>query len=505
MRNKLLTVDHLHRLLVGDYDASFKAGSLALAQDFVEPVRNEFAHTVPAALDLLVELQEKGIAPVRPETGVRRPPVPLAQLRAHLKTEAKSLGQSLAIEVVGLMIEQLANDSRLLMPVRQLIANAEPAFLRLAVTDPRFFSDKNHPARRLLDAMTSASLAYASEDTAGFPEFMQSLQQTAALLTEEHASDAQHFASLLQGFEGAQARQRQQYLEAQQRAVQALLHAEQRNLLAEKITAEIRARPDFVAGNRIVTAFLSGPWSQVMAQERLRGEHGLGSPHKAYSRTLDDLLWSLDMAKVADHRKRLVKIIPGMLESLNEGLLSIDYPPDQSRLFFDELMMIHQAGLRAVSETSEKPDRRHNELEKMMDSGDAFEPSRPWLAPAEAKHSGFMDDWDEPGNANPGATPEPQAAHEGVALRLGDWVDLLVGLQWLRAQLSWISPHNTLFMFTSDCGRKHSMTSGLLQHLIALELVKVVSQQGVVEGALDGVARTAMRNSLVLKPGNSET
>ena len=51
-------------------------------------------------------------------------------------------------------------------------------------------------------------------------------------------------------------------------------------------------------------------------------------------------------------------------------------------------------------------------------------------------------------------------------------------------------------MFTSEGGRKHSMTARVLKHLRHLELVKVVSQQGVVEGALDGVARTAMRNSL---------
>ncbi len=497
VRKKLLTLDHLHHLLVGDYDSSFQVRALPSHPDFEDPRRNDFAHTVPAALDLLIELEEKGIAPVRPATGMRPTPLPLAQMRAHLKTEAKSLGQSLAIEVVGLMIEQLANDSRLLMPVRQVIVNAEPAFLRLAVTDPRFFSDKSHPARRLLEVMTSASLAYASENTAGFPEFMHNVQQIAAFLTEEHASDAQHFATLLREFEDAQARHGQPYLEAQRRAVQALLQAEQRNLLAGKIASEIRARPDFVAGNRIITAFLTGPWSQVMAGERLLGEYGgSGLPKALYSRILDDLLWSLDLAKVSGHRKRLLKVIPDMLESLREGLLSIDYPLDQSRLFFDELMVIHQAGLSVLPAVSDMAGKRHGELEDMFASADECEPSRPWLAPAEAKHSGFIDDWDDHASSELMAALEQQAVHEGVALQLGDWVELLVDLQWLRAQLTWISPHNTLFMFTSEGGRKHSMTARVLRHLLQLELVKVVSQQGVVEGALDGVAHTAMRNSL---------
>lgn len=335
VHKKLLTLDHLHHLLVGDYDSSFTVRSPPPGLDFEEPIRNDFAHTVPAALDMLIELEEKGLTPVRPANRPRQTPLPLAQMRAHLKTDAKSLGQSLAIEVVGLMIKQLANDDRLLMPVRAVIVNAEPAFLRLAVTDPRFFSDKSHPARRLLDVITSASLAYSSEDATGFSEFMLNLERTAALLTEEHASDAQNFAALLKGFEEAQARQDRQHIDAQRRAVQALLQAEQRNLLARKIASEIRVRPDFVAGNRVIERFLTGPWAQVMARERLLGEYGKADrPKVPYSRVLDDLLWSLDMAKVANHQKRLLKVIPDMLGSLREGLLSIDYPLDQSRLFF---------------------------------------------------------------------------------------------------------------------------------------------------------------------------
>ncbi|NML84982.1 DUF1631 family protein [Polaromonas sp.] len=509
MRKQLLTLDNLHHLLVGDYDSSFNGRPLPSGYDAEELIRNDFAHTIPAALDVLVELEEKGIAPVRAANALPGTPLPLAQMRAHLKTDAKSLGQSLAIEVVGLMIEQLANDSRLLVPVRQVIIDAEPAFLRLAVTDPRFFSDKRHPARRLLEVITNTSLAYAGEEAPGFAEFMHNLRGVAALLTEEHASDAQHFATLLQDFENGQARNGQQHREAQSRAVRALLQAEQRNLLAVKIASEIRVRSDFVVGNRIIRVFLTGPWSQVMAKERLLGDYGGAELQKSvYSRTLGDLLWSLNPAQVSHHRKRLLKIIPDMLESLREGLLSIDYPLALSRPFFDELMVIHQAGLRALPAASDVAGKRRDEIEKMFSSADEFEVSQPWLAPSEAQHSGFMEDMDLHGKLGlereEQALPDgesragqlPEVADEAPTLHLGDWVELLVDMQWLRAQLTWISPHDTLFLFTSEGGRKHSMTARVLQHLLQLNLVKVVSQQGVVDGALDSVARTALRNSL---------
>ncbi|MEO6321148.1 MAG: DUF1631 family protein, partial [Polaromonas sp.] len=520
-RRQLLTLDHLHRLLMGDYDHSSRGQSSSSDYESEEISHPEFSHTLPSALDILPELEEK--ARIAKSTRFSRPaPTPsLAELRAHLKTDAKSLGQSLAIEVVGMMIEQMAHDERLLMPVRQAIADAEPAFLRLAVTDPRFFSDKSHPARRLLETITSTSLGYASESAPGFQDFMQSLQEVAKMLTEEHAGDAQHFAGLLRSFERKQSRNTPQNRQAQRRAVQALVQAEERNLLAAKIATEIRERPDFVDLNPVITGFLTGPWAQVMARERLRGQFvGAVRWQAVYSLVLDDLFWSLDVAQVVRQRPRLLKAIPEMLKLLREGLESVDYPLDQSRLFFDALMVIHQAGLKAPSGLPAAPAESIHSLQKMFEAKDDPDAAQLWLAPTEVEHSGFMEDWADSVPAKP--KPEPvreqtQPKDSGrpassavpvpctpLDLHLGDWVELLVDMQWMRAQLTWISPHDTLFMFTSEGGRKHSMTVRVLNHLLELDLVKVVSQQGVLDGALDSVARTAMRNSVQGESGLKE-
>ena len=90
-----------------------------------------------------------------------------------------------------------------------------------------------------------------------------------------------------------------------------------------------------------------------------------------------------------------------------------------------------------------------------------------------------------------GVSPEGR-----VELLLGAWVELFSEGRWLRAQLTWISPHNTLFMFTSDGRRSHSMTSRMLQQLLCADRIKIISDQGLLEGALDSVVRTAMRNSV---------
>lgn len=512
----LLTLDHLHHLLMGDYENSVPQVSSfsQFATDEVE--HQDFSHTVPTALDVLSELEEQGLVAAGMKLTRHAPPMPVAKLRARFKTGAKTLGQSLAIEVVGLMIEQMANDERLLPPVRQIVASVEPAFLQLAVTDPRFFSDKSHPARRLLEAITSESLGYASEGATGFSEFLQHLQEIAASLAADNANDSDHFASLLQTFEHLQNRNSPENRRTQRLAVQALLQAEKRNSMAVKIASEIRMHPDFIDCNRVITAFLTGPWAQVMARERLSEQSVTpGNGANIFSLTLGDLLWSLDSQQVAGHRRRLVKMIPNLLESLRKGLATIDFPVEHSQPFFNHLMALHQDVLKTWKETASGEAKSTHSLEKMFVSSEEANAGPLWLAPSEVRHSGFIQDPDasstelsvkklnDPHESMPGdLSAQAGANEESIDLNVGDWVDLLVEMQWLRAQLTWMSPGNTLFMFTSQGGRKHSMTSRVLRHLAKLDLVKVVSQQGVFEGALDSIARVAMQNS-VLDKSNS--
>src|SRR4030095_9204794 len=61
------------------------------------------------------------------------------------------------------------------------------------------------------------------------------------------------------------------------------------------------------------------------------------------------------------------------------------------------------------------------------------------------------------------ADPLGGGASEGGAgraedLRVGAWVEIRIKGEWVRAQLTWCSPHATLFMFTSVAGTAHSMS-----------------------------------------------
>ncbi len=485
-----------HALLSGRPPVSGVPGGTLAGQAPDE--EGEFSYTVPAALDLLAELDGSGAlvqAHADSDAGATAQ-APMAQLRAQLKAASRSRGQALAIDVVALLMEQMAQDHRLFPAVRQAIAGAEPAYLELALSDPRFFSTRHHPARRFLDVVTARSQAFSSEQAPAYTGFLQDLRESLTFLLEGGpACDAAHFARALAWFE----QQQQRRLAADPghgRAVQALLRAEERNLLADRLSAELRARPEFDTLNFVIADFLTGPWAQVMAQEKIAqaGNARTDGP-PPFSGVLRDLFWSLDPEPSVQHRKRLVRVIPRILATLRAGLVFIDYPLAQSKPFFDELMAIHEHALQREFRPVPEPVRISLPPEP------DFLPSEPWLAPAEVRQSGFLEV--DIGEEQGLAAPAPAACAEAVAagadlvsqLTLGTWVELLREGTVVRAQLTWASPHYTLFMFSSAGGRTHSMTRRALLRLQQLGALKAVVSDGVAQHAFDSAARQALRDA----------
>jgi hypothetical protein len=164
-------------------------------------------------------------------------------------------------------------------------------------------------------------------------------------------------------------------------------------------------------------------------------------------------------------------------------------------------MQLHQQAFRPASSKPVLP--KHSGLPASLVGDQAH-----WVAPAEAKASGFMvfpDD--EPAQPEPVAAPRATSAPEVAVspdvrldgLSVGTWVELQTNDVWTRTQLSWISPQRTMYLFTSLQGKTQSMTQLMLERLHGGGILRVLSDQSIVDGALDAVVHTAMLNSLDFK------
>ena len=502
----LLTLDRLRKLLTGDLD---------------QPRKAEFLHTVPASMSLLQDLKKTDELVKRLEQRAKPPaapsePVDMLASVGQPATAPGRIGAQLGEEVVQMMFEHLADDRRLLPALKRQLKLMEPAVHRLAKEDSRFFGDRNHPARQVLDRITQRSLAFQAETDPGWPRFMQSVESAAKWL-DSKVVDADTFAELLKHLQEQWQDQDQGSKQKRTEAAKALLHAEQRNLLAQKLAAEFLGLLDGLDVADFVRDFLKNAWAQVVAEDQLSCEDGQVDPH-GYRALVDDLIWSVQKTSAQRGRaRRLVQMIPSLLQRMREGLQRIGYPPELTQRFFDHLITLHKAAVQEGrdAEVQKAADAAWEEESKFTD-----EAVEMWLDGVEVQESGYVDFPGLETDAEQVAAPEAPAQearfdpspalplHEVVEtielgtapkeqeLKVGTWVEIQIKGEWVRAQLTWCSPQQTLFMFTSVGSTAHSMSRRTLDKLRASNHLRVVADRPVVDEALDQVAQAALKNSL---------
>ncbi len=537
IKPSVLTLDRLRGLLAGELDAAVAAVDLSFDTQFSREFESDqlpavrpsgisgeardtdFASTVPAAFEALQEMEQVDQMVTRIE---QRPvhasstleTVPQS-VRQQLMGRCRDLSQAMSLEVVALMVENLVRDERLLEPIRRVIEDFEPALLRLVLVDARFFSDKQHPGRKLLQEITQRGLAYSSTNEPEFGVFLMSLHRFVTPLARLKIEGAQPFEVALTSLKTMWQEALVQSVKPRQLndAVKALEQAEERNLLAEEMVAAMECLPEMQRVPSSVAEFLCGPWAQVMACADLKHAGSSDDPGQ-YKDLVNALLWSAQPELTQKNIPKLTKLVPRLLSKLREGLSLIDYPSLKTSAFFDLLMKLHQQAFRSPEQASETvlPLGLTSSLMGNQDH---------WVAPAEAKASGFMDLPDDlPMSMRPqskgGARVTPPVpfeksslnsqadklranASDGSALAVGAWIELLHKGQWQRTQLTWISPQSTMYLFTSVHGQTQSMTRRSLDKLLAIDTLRVVSEQTMLDGALDAVVQKAMLNSLDIR------
>ncbi len=514
----MLTLDKLRKLLTTEIELG--GGNNNRGKDFM--------HTVPASMVALEDL--KMVEPMIKRLSERALKDAKVIAKGSSGNMNRELGQQLGEEVVRLMLENLVKDQRLLLPVRTQVKELEPLLLRLAQSDPRFFSDKRHPARQFLDRITHQSLGYKTENDERFQRFLKMV--TSAVL-ELLGSDGhpESFARALTMLDNQWARVDLELKAKQEDAARALMHAEQRSLLAQRLAADFQERmqdkkiPDFVA------VFLCGPWSQVVAESQLRAE-GQDDP-EGYLALVEDLLWSVQSKLARRNRSRLVQAVPNLLVKLRQGLQLINYPPERIPRFLDDLIALHEKAFEApkvkpVAQPVPQPARpmvpgvmpeelggpvEGLEVTELGGAGDdlpeefshdpgeestgfgaigASDADPIWMAGHEADEAGYLPEGDV---MEAGTTGAPVSSSWNAAdLAIGCWVELQLKGEWVRAQLTWASPHRTLFMFISGKGLAHSMSRRTMEQLRTRGLMRIVSERHMVDNALDAVAQAALMN-----------
>lgn len=454
----LLTVGILRQMLAGGGDPfafDARAGHVAPApaSGYVPPAAVEAMEDI-AQLERIVGRLSSGVA--APATGWNGTSAQAPILASPTRT---------AHEVVSRMMDNIAQDSRLLAPVQRAVRSLEPALKELVLHDTRFFTDEQHPARRLLDELTQRSLAFNAEDGPGFSRFMRLVNEAVGHLASVEVRNAKPFAQVLKALEKAwaeQERRRQERHEAQQRE---LMQREQRELLAEKIAADFRRLPDADKVAPELLAFVTGPWADVVAQAQSNQPQEEGGDPGGYLALVPLLLLCCQPDHLRADPQRLGQAIADMVPVVVQGLESIGHPSERIAEVTQLLAQLQgdalnyaAAGTHEVAAEDPSPETRADDA--LMEEGTP--------APEEA------------------STQEPAAAPQPL-LRIGQWVEIITNQRAVRTQLTWCSPHHTLFLFTAADASTQSMTRRMIDKLTAEGAFRLISDQPVVDKALRAV------------------
>lgn len=262
-----------------------------------------------------------------------------------------SSGESDVINLVDMLFEFILEDRNLAAPMKVLLARLQIPLLKLALNDKSFFARSGHPARRLMNEMSSAALGWQevqadSSESKRHDRLYEKVESTVEQLLNDDGGDAELITTLLVDFVA--------FIDKESHRAKIL---EQRLLDAEdgKARSEVaRALVDASLGNlkgasalpQVGEELINQAWSNVLLMVALK----FGEDSEEWRQHLDianDLVWSLTAPLTRDNRYKLLKLAPRLLKGLRAGLESISYNPYDMTQHFKALEAAHIQRLKA--------------------------------------------------------------------------------------------------------------------------------------------------------------
>lgn len=360
-------------------------------------------------------------------------------------------------------------DQAIPIQMKFIIGRLQIPVLKAAMIDRDFFLSDQHPARRLVDTLAGASVAWAPEKGEEDPLYVR-IEQTVQRVLTEFENDLALFVDLLREFteflfESEQRAQvRVEPVAEQERSGESWDHAlEQADELIheriQKLSAEQAVAP-------FLLPFLTTQWREVMARawmdEATRAEN-----YAQATKTMEQLIWSIQPKTSADERRGLVDILPDMVRHLNLGLDTIEWNGKPRATFTRRLITTHTLAIRL---TQSMP----------LDTGSA--------ALEDREGQVAMQQLDERRAARQFVSQDNFDA-QAQSFKRGMWFDVSIEQgTHIRCRLSWVSPMRTRLLFTNRDGfdafvRSEREVSAMLR----LNRMRVLDNEAIVGRALDKI------------------
>ena len=402
------------------------------------PVSIADQHAILSSLSYLQRL------PTRQESYSQNGIVQLPELRQLLLSNLNSRGteahQSVSnldedtIDVIDLLFEFILEDSAIPVPIRAMLARLQIPMLKVAITDKKFFSSKNHPARSLLNNLAKISTGWNQQKGSQQDLIQGKIDFIVMKILNEFDTDVSLFEDLNSDLKQFIEHQGQNSTAAEQRIVQAnegqekLISAQRQ--VDKVIQDEVSAYPLLP---KVVISLIDDGWKHVLKLRLL--QKGSDSPEWQDSiTTLKQLIWSVVPQQDPNDRKKLLATIPNLMKELKTGLSGASFNQPKMTALLKDLQACHIKNLKGDDLLSQED----------IQFTDIFS------EPPEADESEILAELP----AEEKVITEEAALEKASMLKVGTWLEIIEEDSRRRMKFSWRSNLTGKCLFVTYQGLK---------------------------------------------------
>ncbi len=390
----------------------------------------------------------------------------MSALGDQVRAQSHPLDQ-LTIELVTMVFDYILDDKNVPETVKGEISRLQIVAVKAAILDRTFFARRQHPMRQLLDrvAEVAGDPDIATEEGS---RFILELRAMVDYIVHKFADDLAIFTAALDTLEQMVAENRETRQQELAPTTSELERKEEAEIAHATALAEIKRRvtrktPAFVR------EFLYQWWTKTLVDAYMKERDGDDSwTHRLGA--VDALVWSVSPLKTGEIQQ-LASMLPTLMRSLLRGMNAIEMPADVRHGFFNQLMQTHTATINAAKAQAKGPAVPTAADVARVEEAPVEEPGVP----------------EEPVDTQPAV--DDYYVHTAMAVERGAVVEFMDGTTAVRAKLSWVSPKQTILLFTSSAGGARKLAPKAFAELLRQQKARVIE---VSEALMDRVVHAMM-------------
>jgi hypothetical protein len=375
------------------------------------------------------------------------------------------------VNFIGLLFDYILNDRNLAIPMKALIARLQIPIVKLAIIDKSFFERTSHPARQLLNELSSAGIGWSSATELKRDTVYDKIESVVVRVLNGFSENPEIFEELLAELRSFRNNDAARNSRMEQRVRETEAGKARTTAAKREVQQVINQKASGLHLPRDIARFLSDVWSRVLVYANLT-EGKASAGWQRLIAVLDDLLWSVqtldDLAQI-DQRDRDRGVL---VQHLASGMDLVQLP-EREKARWLELIREHLEDLS-------RNDRR------CLGEGEASDHGATYVEMDEI----ILVEPSELSSATAGDLPGEEFLDKITAITEGTWVEITQAAPApaLRCKLTTIVEPDERYVFVNRRGMKVAERTRVeLARDLQQERLVVLNDSEVFDRALQAV------------------